>query len=92
MNLSQGFWPGKCPDDYSWLPINTCFAAASSFSFSLLTFGSWRLSASNVSMTAAATTVRVNHLLSAGTTYHGASGVEVSRIISWYAVMYVALT
>ncbi len=27
-----------------------------------------------------ATTTRVNHLLSAGTTYHGASGVDVSRI------------
>ena len=33
-------------------------------------------------MTAAATTTRVNHLLSAGTTYHGASLVAVLRIMS----------
>jgi hypothetical protein len=39
MNLTQGFWLGKRSGDYSLLPINTCFAAASSFSFSLLTFG-----------------------------------------------------
>jgi hypothetical protein len=32
MNLTQNFWLGKRPDDYSLLPINTCFAAASSFS------------------------------------------------------------
>src|SRR5262249_20265062 len=43
------------PDNYSSPAINTCFAAASSFNFPLLTFGYWRSSASNVSMTAAAT-------------------------------------
>jgi hypothetical protein len=39
MNLTQGFWLGKRPDDYSLLPINICFAAAIFFSSSLLTFG-----------------------------------------------------
>jgi cob(I)alamin adenosyltransferase len=39
VNLTQSFWLVKHPDDYSLLPINTCFAAASSLSFSLLTFG-----------------------------------------------------
>src|SRR5574341_741502 len=47
------------------------FAAASSRTFSFPTFGYLRSSASNASMTAAATTTRVNHLVSAGTTYLG---------------------
>jgi len=34
-------------------------------------------------MIAAATTTRVNHLLSAGTTYHGAWALAVWRIMSW---------
>src|SRR5437762_6466984 len=37
-------------------------------------------------MMAAATMTRVNHLLFAGITYHGASGVAVARIASSYAV------
>ena len=37
--------------------------------------------------TAADTTSRVNHLLSAGTTYQGAYSVAVLRIISSYAAM-----
>ena len=57
-------------------------AAASSFNFSSLTSGYDSLSEASVSITAAATTTRVNHLLSAGTTYHGAAGVAVCRIMS----------
>jgi hypothetical protein len=34
-------------------------------------------------MIAAATTTRVNHLFSAGTAYHGASGVAVRRIMNF---------
>src|ERR1017187_6351006 len=63
------------------------FAPASSRSFSGLTSGYRRSSESSASITAAATTTRVNHLLSAGTTYQGDSSVEVSRIISSYASM-----
>src|SRR2546430_15428148 len=37
-------------------------------------------------MMAAGTMTRVNHLLFAGITYHGASGVAVARIASSYAV------
>jgi hypothetical protein len=48
----------------------------------LSTFGKARFSSSSASITVAATTRRVNHLLSAGTTYHGAWGVLVARIIS----------
>src|SRR5881398_319222 len=54
------------------------FAAASSLSLSSPTLGYARSSEARVSMTADATTTRVNHLLSAGTTYHGASFVAVS--------------
>src|SRR6185437_3409117 len=44
----------------------------------------------NASTIAAATTSRVYHLLSAGTTYQGACLVEVAAIISSYASMYLS--
>ena len=47
-------------------------AAASSFFFSAPTLGYWRSRFSTASTIAAATTSRVNHLLSAGTTNQGA--------------------
>src|SRR5580765_8678331 len=61
------------------------FAACNSFLFSSDTFGYARSSDSNVSTTTVEITSRVNHLLSAGTTYHGACSVAVLRIISSYA-------
>src|SRR6185503_12484174 len=63
-------------------------AAASSLRLALSTFGYFRSSPAIVSMIAAATITRVYHLLSAGTTYHGASLVAVARIASSYARMY----
>src|SRR5580704_1938679 len=62
-------------------------AAANSFFFSASTFGYVRLSSSTASPIAAATTRRVNHLLSAGTTYHGACLAAVARIASSNACM-----
>ena len=50
---------------------------ASSFFFALSTSGKAKSSWSNASMIAEATIKRVNHLLSAGTTYHGACFVAV---------------
>src|SRR6266446_4548355 len=61
-----------------YLLNNFFFAPASSLSFPSSTFGYARSSEARVSITAAATITRVNHLLSAGTTYHGASFVAVS--------------
>ena len=46
------------------------------------TLGYCKPSDQSVSITAAATTRRVNHLLSAGTTYHGAWSAAVLRIAS----------
>src|SRR5512141_165945 len=66
---------------------NARFAAASSFNLVSLTFGYFRSRSASASMTAAATATRVNHLLSAGTTYHGAALVAVLRIMSSYASM-----
>src|SRR5262249_51168916 len=59
----------------------------SSFSLAALTFGYVRLSVSTATTTAAATTRRVNHLLSAGTTNQGAFFEAVARIASSYARM-----
>ncbi len=53
-------------------------AAASCFFFAASTFGYARLRVSMASTIAAATTSRVNHLLSAGTTNHGACFDAVS--------------
>src|SRR5258706_5724925 len=47
------------------------FALAISSSLALSTWGYARSREASVSTTAAATATRVNHLLSAGTTYHG---------------------
>jgi len=55
-----------------YLLNNFFFAADNSLSFDSSTSGYARSSEARASMTAAATTTRVNHLLSAGTTYHGA--------------------
>ena len=52
------------------------FAAASSLLFALFTLGYCNPSDPSVSMIADATITRVYHLLSAGTTYHGASLLE----------------
>ena len=58
-----------------------CNAACSS----ALVWGIFKSSPSSASIIAATTTSRVNHLLSAGTTNHGACGVAVAAIASWYA-------
>src|SRR5450432_215703 len=63
-------------------PTNTFFAAANSFFFAASTSGYARSSDSSASITTADTTIRVNHLLSAGTTYHGACLLAVPPIIS----------
>jgi hypothetical protein len=60
-----------------YLLNNFFFAAASSLSLSSPTSGYSKSRSTSVSITAAPTTTRVNHLLSAGTTYHGASFVAV---------------
>src|SRR5882757_7235192 len=57
-------------------------AAFISFSFDGATFGYSGFNFSILSISASATITRVNHLLSAGTTYQGASGVEVFSIMS----------
>jgi hypothetical protein len=61
-----------------YLLDNFFFAVASSLSLSSPTSGYSKPRSASVSTTAAATTTRVNHLLSAGTTYHGAYFVAVS--------------
>src|SRR5204863_7395851 len=55
---------------------------SSSFSAAPSTLGNSSFNSSIVSTIASAMTRRANHLLSAGTTYHGASGRLVWRIIS----------
>src|SRR5262245_32467110 len=52
--------------------ISACLATSNSFSFALLTVGYARFNDAKVLITADATTILVNHLLSAGITYHGA--------------------
>src|SRR5439155_26814019 len=71
-----------------YLLNNFFFAAASSLSLSSPTLGYSKSRSARVSMTAPATTTRVNNLLYACTTYQGASFVAVSWIISSYAFMY----
>src|SRR5436189_1268394 len=77
----------SCKATGRYLLNNFFFAAASYLSLSSPTLGYSKSRSARVSMTAPATTTRVNHLLSAGTTYHGASFVAVSWIISSYACM-----
>src|SRR5580700_3889945 len=69
-----------------FLATSIFFAASSSFFFASSTLGYARSSDSSVSTSTADTTSRVNHLLSAGTPYHGASSLAVFAIISSYAV------
>src|SRR6267142_4604077 len=76
-----------CTAPGSYLLNNFFFAVASSLSLSSPTSGYSRSRSARVSTTADATITRVNHLLSAGTTYHGASLVAVSWIICSYACM-----
>src|SRR5215467_15175779 len=72
----------------SHLPVcKARFATASSFNLRSSAFRYLRSRESSATTTAAATTARANHLLSAGTTYHGAAFVAVFRIISSYASM-----
>src|SRR5262249_20498031 len=74
------------PDhDSSW---SIARATASSLRCALVNLGYARSRLLSASTTAAATTSRVNHLWSAGTTYHGACGVAVCWIMSSYACMY----
>ncbi len=76
------------PEDYRYRwRASAARAAANSFFFSASTFGYVRSSFSTASTIAAATTSRVNHLLSAGTTYHGACFDAVARIASSNACM-----
>src|ERR1700704_2418083 len=73
----------RSSDSYS---ATSCFRAASSSAFCAGSiFGYESFSALSASTTAAATTSRVNHLLSAGTTYQGACGLAVFWIMSSYA-------
>src|SRR5215831_792000 len=69
------------------LPVSAARTLANSFLFSASTFGNVRSSCSTASTIAAATTRRVNHLLSAGTTNHGACVDAEARIASSYARM-----
>src|SRR5258707_15422219 len=79
-----------CTAPGSYLLNNFFFAVASSLSLSSPTLGYARSRSSSVSITAAATTTRVNHLLFAGTTYHGAAFVAVSLVICSYASLQVS--
>src|SRR4030095_23724 len=67
--------------------ISSRRAVASSARVAGATFGYSSLSDAIASMTALATTMRVNHLLSAGTTCHGACSVAVCRIMSSNAAL-----
>jgi len=58
------------------------FALAISSSLALSTWGYARSREASGSTIAAATTTQVNHLLLAGTTYHGLCFVAVFRIMS----------
>jgi hypothetical protein len=61
-------------------------ATLSSFFCSASIFGYFKSSSATVSTTAAATTSRVNHLLSAGTTNHGArfdAVLQALSLLSW---------
>src|ERR1700728_4738909 len=64
------------------LARSTFFAASSSCRFCSSTLGDDNLRLSSVSTKTVEITSRVNHLLSAGTTYHGASSLDVFRIMS----------
>src|ERR1700730_364642 len=59
-----------------------------SLRFSSSTWGKERSNLLSAWTNASATTMRVNHLWSAGTTYQGARLVLVFRIIPSYALMY----
>src|SRR5678815_5351616 len=67
--------------------ISVCRATSNSLSLASPTVGYARSKSARALMTAEATTILVNHLLSAGITYHGASLVAVLRIVSSYACM-----
>src|SRR4051794_35512933 len=70
-----------------FFPSNSFLTAANSSRLASLTFGYCNFIAANVSITAAATITRVNHLLSAGTTYQGEFSEAVSQMVSSYASM-----
>lgn len=74
--------PDRIVDALYGSAISCSRAACSSARIDLLTVGYWRLSEANVSITAAATTRRVNHLLSAGTTYQGERLLAVWRTMA----------
>src|SRR6185503_11226089 len=67
--------------------ISDCRATSNSLSFALLTVGYARSKEASALITAEATAILVNHLLSAGITYQGAYSVAVFRIVSSYAYM-----
>src|SRR4029077_2036188 len=67
---------------YYFSDISSWRARSSAFFLPGGIFGYSSSSSSSASTMAAATTRRVYHLLSAGTTYHGACSVEVSRTMS----------
>src|SRR5437588_763891 len=82
--------------DYGWRMAHACpyflrssslLATSNCFRSSAPTSGYASFNSFNVSTIAAATNNRVYHLLSAGTTYHGACLLDVAAIISSYAVM-----
>jgi len=76
--LNRPEWRTLLHSGGRYLVSNFFFAVASSLSLSSPTSGYSKSRSASVSITAAATTTRVNHLLSAGTTYHGAAFVAVS--------------
>ena len=73
------------PHAHSFSANSASRIASNSFFFALSTSGNARSNSSSASTIADATTSRVNHLLSAGTTYHGACLVAVFCTISSYA-------
>src|SRR5882672_12073966 len=79
--------PSPCDTAY-FSAMSSRRALASSARATGANFGYSSCRESMASITAPATTIRVNHLLSAGTTYQGAYSVAVCRIMSSKAAMY----
>src|SRR5579883_2787378 len=89
----QGFVRAFLTRNSRFAPFLFSFSSASrtclnSSSEALATRGNCKLSPSSAETMVEPITTRANHLWSAGTTCHGAYGVEVCRMISWYTAMY----
>src|SRR5512135_2982586 len=92
--ICQGGMSGYNPRDSDRTPPagyssdSRCLALARSSRCSSVTSGYFRSSDRIAVVTTSATTARVTHLWSAGTTYHGAHSVLVADRQSAYARMY----